>query len=395
MSPGTQDFSDSNEDFLDNFADGPDPNDDGTPVGLGGERGKQVEPASSTLEADIANGTTKQSGEKLPSDEPVGEPQPVQKPASDEGTETSPEPTTGEPETPEFPPALLQMAGYVDAEAAQAAGFQDPAALLAAIRWRGQLLSPSAQPAQLPLSSEQGLYRRSAQQPAPTAPPAPTEPAQETETEDFKAYQLSDDRREMLEEELVTVLDEMNQHYQQELKSLRSSVGKRESDLVRQQEQEEEAAFDKAVQDLGEEWQDVFGEGGGADLARTGQRDPVAMTNYNHRALLFETVEAVREVNARQGYKPMALEQEVQWALLQRYPDKFEQTISGNSNSNSNGSADGSGQGRGATAGRPMQRSRSPKTQDERSISAVNAMLKKRHGYSLEMGQEEEFEGEI
>jgi hypothetical protein len=199
----------------------------------------------------------------------------------------------------------------------------------------------------------------------------------------------------MLEEELVTVLDEMNQHYQQELKSLRSSVGKRESDLVRQQEQEEEAAFDKAVQDLGEEWQDVFGEGGGADLARTGQRDPVAMTNYNHRALLFETVEAVREVNARQGYKPMALEQEVQWALLQRYPDKFEQTISGNSNSNSNGSADGSGQGRGATAGRPMQRSRSPKTQDERSISAVNAMLKKRHGYSLEMGQEEEFEGEI
>jgi hypothetical protein len=175
------------------------------------------------------------------------------------------------------------------------------------------------------------------------------------------------------------------------LQSLRDSVGQRESDLARQQEQNEEMAFDAAVQNLGEEWRDVFGEGSGMDLTRAGQSDPVAMTNFNHRALLFETVEAVREVNAKQGYKPMALEQEVQWALLQRYPDKFQQTISGSSN----GSASGSGQRRGVTASRPTQRSTPSKGRNAKVLSDVNAMLKKKGRASLDMGQEEEFEGEI
>jgi len=138
------------------------------------------------------------------------------------------------------------------------------------------------------------------------------------------------------------------------------------------------------VQSLGKDWEDVFGNGSGMELASAGNANPVAMTNFNHRALLFEAVQAVREVNANQGYKPMDLGQEVQWALMQRYPDKFKQTISGNSK----------GSRPGVTASRPTQRNSPPKGQNNKTLSAVNAMLSKR-GVSLDMGQEEEFDGEI
>lgn len=378
IASNAQDFSDSDDEILDNFADGPDPNDDGTPMGLGGEKENQAEPASSTLEADIVNGTTKQSGENKPPEVTAGGPEPVQD-AGETGSENIPEPKVEEPETPEFPPALLQMAGLADASAAQAAGFQTPDALFAAIKWRGQLLTPGAQPAQ---PSEQGLYRR------PSTPPQPVvEPVTE-ETGEVKPFQLPADKMDVLDEDLQDVIRQMHDHYQQEVSSLRSSVSQREADLAQQREYDEEAQFDEAVQSLGEEWQDVFGEGGGRELVQTGQADPVAMTNYNHRALLFEAVQAVREVNTKQGYKPMPLDQEVQWALMQRYPDKFQQAISGNSKGES-------GPRRGVTASRPTQRNTPPKSQNAKALKEVDAMLRKKHGRGLDMGQEDEFDGEI
>ena len=372
-----QDFSGSDDDIMDNFAEGPD---DGMPMGLGGEKGKQAEPASTTLEADIVNGTTKQSGEKLPPDDSAGESEPIQDSAGETDSETNPEPPTDESDTPEFPPALLQMAGLDDAKAAQAAGFQNPDALFAAIKWRSQLLAPGAQPAQPDQSSLQGIYRRS---PTPT-PEVKAAPAVPGET---KGFQLPDDKLEMLDEDLQDVIRQMNDHYQQEVESLRASVGQRESELARQQEMDEAEKFDEAVQALGDEWQDVFGEGSIMNLAQNGQVDPAAMTNVNQRVMLLDAVEAVREVNSKQGYKPMALEQEIRWALMQRYPDKFQQTISGNSK--------GNGKPRGVTASRPTQRNTPPKSQNFKVLNEVNAMLKKRKGYSLDMGHEEEFEGEI
>lgn len=372
ISSNAQDFSGSDDEIMDNFADGP--NDDGTPMGLGGEKESQAEPASSTLEADIVNGTTKQSGENEPPEVPAGEPEPVQD-AGETGSEDIPEPTSEEPETPEFPPALLQMAGLADASAAQTAGFQNPDALFAAIKWRSQLLTPGAQPAQ---PSEQGLYRR---------PSTPSQPVVETvaeETGEVKPFQLPADKMDLLDEDLQDVIRQMNDHYQQEVASLRSSVGQREADLARQREYNEEAQFDEVVQSLGEEWQDVFGEGGGRELAQTGQADPVAMTNYNHRALLFEAVQAVREVNTKQGYKPMALEQEVQWALMQRYPDKFQQAISGDSNGKS-------GPRRGVTASRPTQRKTPLKAKDK----VLNDLHKKYPNAGFTQQDDEEYDGEI
>lgn len=372
-----QDFSDSDDEILDNFAEGPD---DGTPMGLGGEKGKQAEPASSTLESDIVNGT-KQPGETVTPENSAGDQKPV--PAASEKVEekTTPEPTSNEPETPEFPPALLQMAGLADASAAQAAGFQNPEALFAAIKWRGQLLTPGAQPVQ-PVS-EKGLYRRPAQQPtAPVQPPV----AESKAPAEVKPFALPPEKMEMLDEDLQDVIRQMNEHYHQEVASLRDSVSQRESDLARQQQEDEEKQFDQIVQGLGEEWQDVFGEGKGRDLASAGQSDPVAMTNFNHRVLLLNTVDAIREVNAKQGYKPMSLEQEVQWALMQRYPDKFQKTISKNS---------GSSQRNGVTASRPTQRNTPPKGANAKLISTVDAMLRKKHGTGLDMGHEEEFDGDI
>lgn len=380
----TQDFSDSDDEILDNFADGPDDphsNDDGTPLGLGGAKGNQAEPASATLEADIAGGTTPQA------------PAPAAKPTE---PNTPPSPAAAEPpqepEVPEFPPALLLMAGLADAAAAKAAGFDNPQALFSAVRWRSQMMVPAAEPT---APAAQGLYRRSEQPaPAPMAnamanamakdiakvtpetPPAPSG--------DVKPFQLPADKMDMLDEDLQAVLREMHQHYQQEVAALRSSVSQRDEDRVRQQQYDEELQFDQAVQNLGEQWKDVFGEGHGSELARAGQRDPVAMTNFNHRALLFQAVQTVREVNAQQGSKPMSLDQEVQWALMQRYPDKFQQALSGASPSRP-----------GVTASRPTQRRTPPKTQNAQVLADVNAMLKKKHGYALDMGHDEEADGDI
>jgi len=382
IASNTQDFSGSDDEILDNFADGPlpdgaDRNDDGLPMGLGGEKGKQSEPASSTLEADIVNGTTKQSGETHPPEVTAGGPEPVQD-AGETGSEDIPEPTSEEPETPEFPPALLQMAGLDDATAAQAAGFKDPEALFAAIKWRSQLLTPGTQPAQ---PSEQGLYRR------PTETPAQPEPVATPEGE-VQSFQLPSDKMDMLDEDLQEVIRQMNDHYQKEVQSLRSTISQRESEIADQQSQDEGILFDKVVQGLGKDWQDVFGEGSGSDLARTGQTDPVAMTNFNHRAMTFDVVNDIRELDAKHGYKPADINQLVLRAVMFRYPDKFQQIISGNSNGTS-------GQRRGVTASRPTQRNTPPKGQGAKALSSVDAMLRKRHGYGLDMGQEEEFDGDI
>ena len=387
IASNTQDFSGSDGEILDNFADGDDTHDDGTPMGLGGEKGKQSEPASSTLEADIVNGTTKQdSGETLPSDDsPKGttasEPEPVQEPAGEKGEETSPEPTSDEPETPEvqFPPALLQMAGLADAAAAQAAGFETSESLFAAIKWRGQLLGSGAQVAQ---PSEQGLYRRPAQQPSP-APPAPEKPATPEVTADVKPFQLPAEKMDMLDEDLQDVMRGMNEHYTKELESLRASANQRESDLAGQQEQEEHERFDKTVQSLGAVWQDELGEGSIDDLSETGQADPLAMAQVQQRVQLLRAVEDVREVNDRQGNKPMTLEQETQWALMQRYPDKFQQTISGNSN--------GSSQRQGVTASRPTQRNTPTSSKDQ----LLRDLHKKYPDMGFTQQSEDEFDGEI
>jgi hypothetical protein len=384
-----QDFSGSDDEILDNFAEGPlpdgaDPNDDGTPMGVGGEKGKQSEPANSTLEADIVNGT--QPGEEHPPEDTAAS-EPVQE-EGEKGSEDIPEPAE-EPETPDFPPALLQMAGLADAESAQASGFKDPEALYAALKWRSQLFSeqkfaPSAPP------SPVGLYKRPADAPASTAQPA-QEPSPEGGVQPF---QLPPEKMALLDEDLQDVIRQMNDHYQQandrhqkEVESLRSTLSQRDAELELQKSQDESMQFDSALQGLGEDWKDVFGEGDGSRLALAGQSDPVAMTNFNHRALLYDAVLAIREVNEKQGYKPMTLEQEIHWALLQRYPDKFQQAISKNSN--------GSGPRPGVTASRPTQRKTPPKSQNEKVLSSVDAMLRKKHGYGLDMGNEDEFDGEI
>jgi hypothetical protein len=349
-----QDFSDSDDNILDNFAEGPD---DGTPMGLGGEKGKQTEPASSTLEADIVNGTAPKQppGEVNPPEDSASEREQVSAPESEERSEEIPEQMHEEPEAPEFPPMLLQMAGYADADAAKADGIPTPEALFAYVRGRGQLLTPTAQPD--PVSGK-GLYRRTEQPAATTAKPEG----------DDATFQLPAEKLAMLDDDLVDVIKQMNDHYQQQVASIRAATTGRET-------VDEEVAFDKAVQELGGPWKDVFGEGDGIELAKNSQRDPTAMTSFNHRALLFEAVQAVREVNAKQGYKPMTLQQEVQWALMQRYPDKFQQAVSGKSN--------GVPAQRGVTASRPTQRKTPTKSQNTKVLADVDAMLKKRHGYSL------------
>ena len=389
-----QNFSESDDEIMDNFADGP--TDDGIPLGVGGEMGKQSEPASSTLESDIVNGTNGKDNGPIPDEQGILKQPSDENPLEDSASETDSVPVASETvadnsvkdesETPDFSPALLQMAGYKDAAEANLAGFGDPKSLFAAVKWRSQLVTPRDKPTK---TFEQGLY-----QPKQIPPQIPTQTPQaveKVEGEEASPFDLPEDKMDMLDEDLQDVLRNMNTQYQnqnasrqQEVQSLRAELKQREDSLASRQEQGEEKQFDDAVQSLGKDWEDVFGNGSGMELASAGNANPVAMTNFNHRALLFEAVQAVREVNANQGYKPMDLGQEVQWALMQRYPDKFKQTISGNSK----------GSRPGVTASRPTQRNSPPKGQNNKTLSAVNAMLSKR-GVSLDMGQEEEFDGEI
>jgi hypothetical protein len=345
-----QDFSDSDDEILDNFADGPPPS----------------EPASSTLEADMLNGPPKkergpdgrflkkQPGE--PPEDTAGEPEPVQD-ASDEGTVTSPEPTE-EPEPPEFSPLLLQMAGLADANAAKEAGFKDPDALLAAVQWRGRLREEGEQPAQ---PSEQALYRRSppapSETPAQQAPPAP-ETVEQPQGE-VPEFQLPAEKMDLLDEDLQDVIRQMTDHFQsltasqrQDLESLRGELKRRDESVMSQQEQQEEAQFDQVVQELGEDWQEIFGEGTAQDLHRRAQTDPLAGAQLEQRVRLFEATDAIRRVDAEQGYKPADIPQAVPWALQRRYPDKFQQAVSRTPR-------------RGVTASRPTQRNTPPSAKDK------------------------------
>jgi len=360
-----QDFSDSDDDILDNFAEGPQPgdapstedtHDDGTPLGLGGEAGKQTEPASSTLEADIANKST--PGETRPPEESA-ESESVQDEGEDQLDDDMESADTQEPESPEFSPVLLQMAGYADAKAAQADGFGTPEALHAFIRGRNQLLTPER---------DGPLYGRSSQSTAEA----------DTEETEIEPFELPAEKLEGLDEDLVDVLQQMNEHYQQELKAFREST-------PQQQEIDEVAVFDNVVQNLGEQWQDTFGKGPGTDLADKATRDPAAMAHFRNRDELFDAVQQLRDMNAAKGLPPMTPQQEVQYALMQRHPDTFQQTISG----------EPAGQRKSRGISRPTQRRTPPRTQNDKTLAAVNRLLAKKGRPKLTADPDDGFDGEI
>jgi len=365
-----QDFSGSDDEILDNFAEGPQPgdppplddtHDDGTPMGLGGEKGKQSEPASSTLEADMANDT--KPGEEVPPEGADAREPAASEPATDEGEEVDdevPSADTQEPETPDFPPVLLQMAGYPDAKAAQEDGFGTPEALHAYIRGRGQLLT----------SEEEGpLYGRSSE-----------EASQEEEESGIEPFELPEETLEILDDDLAGLLRQMNEHYQKEVQSIRSTVSQQ---VEQEQDFDDVEEFDQAVQNLGEQWQDTFGDGPGTELADKAKRDPVAMAAFRNRDELFDAVQTLRETSARKGLAPMALQQEIQFALMQRHPDTFQQAISGKS----------SGKSRGIS--RPTQRKTPPRTQNDKTVADVNAMLRKKGRPKLTADPHDDFDGEI
>lgn len=360
ISLNAQDFSGSDDDILDGFAEGPlpgdapnpgDTHDDGTPMGLGGEKGKQSEPASSTLEADIVNGTT--SGEKGPSDRAA-----KSEPVTGEGEEAGEDiPSAGEeePESPDFSPVLLEMAGYADAEAAKADGFGSPEALHAFVRGRGLLLKPER---------NGPLYGRK-------EPP----PAEKAAVPEVKSFELPAETLEVLDDDLVDLLKQMNDHYQKEIRSLRESTGPQGVDEVSQ--------FDQAIQNLGEQWQDTFGQGPGEELATKAQLNSAALTAFRNRDELYDVVQTLRETSARKGLAPMTLQQEIQFALMQRHPDMFEQTVSGKVSPRSR------------STHRPTQRKTPPRTQNDRTLAAVNAMLAKKGQSRLTADPRDDLDGEI
>jgi len=369
----TQDFSESDDEILDNFAEGPD---DGVPMGIGGEKGKQSEPASSTLEADIADGTKPtQPGEESPPEDTAGEPEPDQEPAGETGREQPPEPSDST--EPELPPLLLQMAGYSNADAAKADGLGTPEALYAFIRGRGQRLA--SKPAEGQASVQP--YRR----PQASPPASPPKPETDAETSEFKPFELTEQDVEVLDEQLQDTIRRMNEHNQRQFDALRTSLSDREKQSAEQQLEAEVRQFDKAVQALGGEWQDVFGEGDFEELASRGQTDPTARLALEYRNELLAAVQAVRDVNSQRGFEPMDLQREIGFGLMHRFPDKFQKLLSGNSSS-SNGSP-----ARRTHLNRPTQR-RAPEAKQDQLLATLNKKYPKA-GFTAK--DDEELDGEI
>ena len=222
------------------------------------------------------------------------------------------------------------------------------------------------------------LYR---QPPQEEVPPQP-----QGEASGFKPFQPAN--ADALDEELLVAFRQQNEHFaeqfQQQEERFASELRERDETARAQQKGDYESRFDQAVQKLGDDWQDVFGKGDGSNLAHAGQRDPAAMTAVNHRVMLFSAVEAVREANQKQGFAPMDLEQELQWALMQRYPDKFQQQLRRNFNAQAQGR-------RGTQASRPTARKTPLGTKNDRILSNL-------HGKYPTGGfdqNDEEFDGEV
>lgn len=363
MSQNTQQFAD--DEIVDNFGAGPD---DGTPMGLGGEKGKQAEPASSTLEADIVAAPTKQEEKPLTGADitPAGDaagagPEPVQDSAGDDGKAKAEPQAIAGPETPEFPAALLQMAGFSTAEAAQQAGFKDPEALLAAVQWRGRSLAAPAKP-----SRSSYLEPPKTPETRPTTIPAekPPQGEQPLQGDDLAFKPFKPSNPEIFEEELLKLFDEQGKHFAAQYDRLASQLkGREENDRQRQALQRVEQ-FDQIVQNLDKEWEADFGKGDADGLFSRSDEPSVAAAK--NRLDLFDAVNEVWRLNAEQGGRPMTLEQEVQWALMQRYPDKFRQQLS---RPRQAGSAERSG----VQASRPTARKAPPGKRDERLLSALQA----------------------
>lgn len=362
LSENTQQFND--DEIVDNFSAGPD---DGVPMGLGGEAGKQSSPASSTLEADMIAApekpakTTKQeekppSGDALPPDDDAasGEPEPVQDAASDEG-KGEPEPQPTEPEPPiEFPTALLRMAGFSTAEDAKGAGFNDPEALLAAVQLMGKTFS---KPVKVSRDSYLGAQTPESQ---PTQIPAEAPP-----TGDDLAYKpFKPDNPELFDEELLKLIDAQNAHHAAQYEQLAARVKDREARNQWEEGVQRVNSFERVVQGLGKDWESVFGKGDIDDLAT--RTDVESQRATQNRLELFKDVERVRRLNAEQGGKPMSLEDEVQWATMLRYPDKFKQQLRRTSEAKAQAR-------RGVQASRPTARKTPLGTRDERTLARLQA----------------------
>lgn len=304
---GTQDFSDN--EIMDGFGDGPMESPADAPLGLGRE---QPEPASPDMN------TT--PGVETPPDDAVSEPGPVPEPADEGGTEPQP---PAEPELPEFPPMLLQAAGYATAEQARQEGFDDPKALYAAVQRENRSLTSKA---------AQGGSLYSPQVPQETPPKQAPPKDEAVGIEPFKPANA-----ESLDEELLAALQQQDEHYakrfqQQEERLQRqqddfaSELKERDSKSQTLQQRDYEIQFDQAVQDLGEDWQEEFGKGDaqGLDLAAK-QGDPAAMVACEYRVRLYSAVADVRDEREEQGRAPLTFEQEVQRGLMRLRPEKYQE----------------------------------------------------------------------
>ncbi len=371
MSANTQQFAD--DEIVDNFDAGPD---DGVPMGLGGDKGKQSEPASSTLEADLVAGTTKQEEKPLPGvDIPPdnaaagGEPKPVQDTAGDDGKVKAEPQVSAEPEAPEFPDTLLQMAGFSSAEDAKKYGFKDSESLLAAIQWQGRSFTQPAKPTRM---SYLEAPRKPDAQPT-TIPAEKPQGEKSPQGDDLALKPFKPANPEIFDEELLKLIEAQNQHYAEQFESqnrrhaaqieqVASRLKGLDADDQQRQIQQQVEQFDQTVQGLGPEWEAEFGKGDGHALF--GRTDEESVAAIQNRVNLFDAVNLLRRANEERGGKPMTVQQEVQWALMQRYPDKFKQQLLRQSQAKAEAR-------KGTQASRPTARTTPPGTRNERLLSTL------------------------
>ena len=256
---------------------------------------------------------------------------------------------------------LLQMAGFSNAEDAKKFGFKDSESLLAAVQLQGRLFTQPAKPTAPALET-----------PKPPETQPTTIPAEKPPQGDDLAFKpFKPANPEVFDEELLKLIEAQNQHNAAQFGQLAARLKSQDAADQQRKAADQQQRFaqrvdqiEQSIQGLGSEWEAEFGKGGAGDLV--GRTDAEATTAMQNRRSLLQAADLVRQTNAERGGKPMTVQQEVQWALMQRYPDKFRQQLLRQAQAKAEAR-------RGTQASRPTARTTPPGTRNERLLSSLQA----------------------
>lgn len=356
--------------------------------------------------------TTEQrpADDQIPADH-SGDAEGAEAPASTEGAlpdSTLPQVSTEQAEG--FPDDLLRVSGLTAEQARQQ--FGNSQVMETAMRWHAQQLAArgrqsmsqmqsQAQAPVQPVATQQQQVpptnipvgpRLAMGHPAIARPSGSQQAAQAPLFQPFAPLIPKDaDGDPLYDDATVKLIEAMDKHYGTQFErfgrpALEAHAAAQQFYEQQQQQAVESyvAKMDSLFGSLGDEWKDTFGAGAGREIVRSDPNSPLIA----NRSRLDDTMRAIRQGRAMEGLPELDTETLFNQALRVEFNDKITKVGLGKAVAKVAGR-------RGVYTNRPTSRKTPQVSQDEKTVSAVDAVLRKR-GRSLDYGpQDEAFDGEI